>query len=399
LNWFRTAKTALRNEIAHLKLPPAARAEKRKDSQGLPADDPGVERSIQSAIAWLLNAQRFSASRDGGVARHYSLIKGWAVSYPETTGYIVPTLVDFGKRNSNEEMLQAARKMADWLVAIQFDEGGFQGGLIDAEPRVPVTFNTGQILLGLACAAREWGEPYMTAMNRAAMWLVDTQDSDGCWRKHPTPFAEPGEKTYETHVAWGLFEAARVAPGNTYADAALANVRWAITHQADNGWMDKCCLSDPRQPLTHTLGYVLRGLLEANRYNSEPEILDAAYRLGSGLLSAMRPDGHLPGCLDRNWNAAVDWACITGSIQVAHCFLMLFMTVDETEFKDAAFALNRFARRSMQFVADPGISGGIKGSFPVDGGYGTYEFLNWAAKFFVDSNLLEADLRSASDGA
>lgn len=40
-------------------------------------------------------------------------------------------------------------------------------------------------------------------MRRAADWLVETQDADGCWRRHPTPFAEPGEKVYETHVAWG----------------------------------------------------------------------------------------------------------------------------------------------------------------------------------------------------
>ncbi len=33
--------------------------------------------------------------------------------------------------------------------------------------------------------------------------------------------------------------------------------------------------------------------------------------------------------------------------------------------------------------------GGVKGSFPVDGDYGTFEYLNWAAKFFIDSNELE----------
>jgi hypothetical protein len=37
--------------------------------------------------------------------------------------------------------------------------------------------------------------------------------------------------------------------------------------------------------------------------------------------------------------------------------------------------------------------GGIKGSFPVDGGYGTYQFLNWACKFFIDSHLCELTAR------
>ena len=95
---------------------------------------------------------------------------------------------------------------------------------------------------------------YREPMQRAADWLLETQDPDGCWRRHPTPFANPGEKAYETHVSWGLFEAERIAPQRGYADAALANVRWALGNQRENGWPDKCCLRDPARPLTHTIG-------------------------------------------------------------------------------------------------------------------------------------------------
>ena len=37
--------------------------------------------------------------------------------------------------------------------------------------------------------------------------------------------------------------------------------------------------------------------------------------------------------------------------------------------------------------ADPGMRGGVPGSFPIWGGYGTYEYLNWAAKFLADALL------------
>ena len=111
---------------------------------------------------------------------------------------------------AGEEARRRARRMLDWLVSIQLPEGGFQGGTIDHAPVVPVTFNTGQVLLGLAAGVEEFGEAYIEPMRRAADWLVATQDRDGCWRRHPSPFAAPGEKTYETHVAWGLLEADRV---------------------------------------------------------------------------------------------------------------------------------------------------------------------------------------------
>ena len=38
-------------------------------------------------------------------------------------------------------------------------------------------------------------------------------------------------------------------------------------------------------------------------------------------------------------------------------------------------------------------SGGVKGSFPVDGDYCRYAYPNWAAKFLADSLMLETDVR------
>src|SRR5262249_62031267 len=121
-----------------------------------------------------------------------------------------------------------------------------------------------------------------------------------------------------------------------YAEAALANVRWALTKQGDNGWFDCCCLEQPDRPLTHTLGYVLRGVLEAYRFTREPGLLGAARKTADGLLTALRPAGHLPGRLNSDWGAAVPWACLTGSVQVAHCWLMLFQDTGELRYREAA---------------------------------------------------------------
>jgi hypothetical protein len=359
----------------------------------LPQDDPGIDRVVREGLSWLARAQDRSASQDGGVARDYSLIRGWATSYPETTGYIIPTLIECGALFGDDGLTRRARKMLDWLVRIQLPDGGFQGGRIDSSPVVPVTFNTGQILLGLAAGTKAFAA-YRESMRRAADWLARTQDSDGCWRQHATPFAQPGEKTYETHVAWGLFEAARLEPNAPYADSAMANIRWALGNQQDNGWLSDCCLSDPVQPLTHTLGYALRGILEAYRYSEQPDLLAAAKRTADGLLGALRDDGHLPGRFFSDWRPAVDWVCLTGSVQIAHCWLMLFRYTGDVRYRDAAFSANRFVRRTVNVDGRDEVRGGVKGSFPVDGGYGAYEYLNWAVKFLIDAQLLERDTRT-----
>jgi hypothetical protein len=368
-------------------------AEAARDRRGLVTEDPGIDRAVTQAMAWLGRAQDRSASGDGGVAAMYSLQSGWTESYPETTGYIIPTMLDYARLRGDAEPRERARRMLDWLVSIQLPDGGFQGDRMGrGDARRPVTFNTGQILIGLAAGARELhDERYRQAMRRAADWLVRTQDADGCWRRHPSAIVSPGDKTYETHVAWGLFEAARVEPGRGYAEAALANTTWALTRQRTNGWFADCCLSDPTRPLTHTLGYALRGVVEAHRFTGDPALLRAALRTAEPLLAALGADGFLPGRLDESWTPAADWACLTGTAQIAACWLLLHPLGAGPGYLDGARLANRYVRRTMRMRGPGGRQGGVKGSFPVDGGYHAFEYPNWACKFTVDANLMERE--------
>ncbi|WP_395403792.1 hypothetical protein ACHMW6_33820 [Pseudoduganella sp. UC29_106] len=379
-------------------LPEGAIAELEADQRGLPERDPGCQAVIDACTDWLCAAQDNSATADGGVARDYSLIKGWASSYPETTGYVVPTVIDMAQRRNSAELHARARRMLDWFVAIQFPEGGFQGGKVDSTPRVPVTFNTGQILIGLAAGAKTYDDPrYMDAMQRAAAWLRDSLDPDGCWRKHPTPFAQPGEKAYETHVSWGLFEADRVAPGKGYGAAGLRQVDWALTKQQPNGWFASNCLNDPAHPLSHTIGYVLRGVLEGHLYSRRPDLLAAAVRTADSLLKAIADDGFLPARMDSDFKPAADFVCLTGSVQIAHCLFLLHQLTGEQRYFEAGQRLTRFVRRTIWLDGPKETLGGVKGSFPINGSYGQWEYLNWAAKFCIDANLLEQDILLAAN--
>ncbi len=387
------AKAFLRALPAYLE--PAVRREAARDRAGLAETDPGARRVVDEGTAWLCRAQDLSASADGGFARHYGLVDGWAPSYPETTGYVVPTLLAGAGPDGDEGLLRRARRALDWLLTIQMDCGAFQGGVIGSPSNRPVVFNTGQILLGLAAGVRRFGPaaPYGSALERAAGWLARVQARDGSWPRNESAHAPPGPKTYHTHVAWGLLEAARVAENPRWAEAALANVRWAVGNQSASGWLDRCSLGDPERPLTHALGYALRGFLEAWRYSGDAALLAAARRTADGLLKALGPDGFLPGRLHGDWRRASRWACLTGTSQIAHCWLQLHEDTGDPRYGEAALVANRYVRRTVRLDGSPELRGAVRGSFPVSGGYCRFQFPNWACKFTVDANRLELELR------
>jgi hypothetical protein len=141
---------------------------------------------------------------------------------------------------------------------------------------------------------------------------------------------------------------------------------------------------------------VLRGIVEAYRYSEDPALLAAARRTADGLLGALGEDGHLPGRLLGDWRPAVDWVCLTGSVQIAHCWLLLYRITGDQRYRDAGFRANQYVHRTIRIDGPAETCGAVKGSFPVDGAYGRYEYLSWAAKFTTDSLMLERDVRVAA---
>src|SRR5699024_2401298 len=102
-----------------------------------------------------------------------------------------------------------------------------------------------------------------------------------------------------------------------------------------------------------------------------------------------RKNGALPGRMDSQWQPAVRWSCLTGNAQMAIIWLRLADIVGDDAFRQNATRANRFNMATQELDGPPETAGAIKGSFPVDGGYMTWRYPNWAAKFFMDALMLE----------
>ena len=348
---------------------------------------------LDAAMAWLCRAQDVTKKnniRDDGVAQTYFVKTGrWAASYPETTGYIIPTFYRYWRLTGNEEFRRRAVRMADWECAVQHSSGGVLAGALGDSDR-PTIFNTGQVLFGWITAYEvERNETYKDAATRAAAWLCDNQDADGCWRRFSSPFTRANISLYNTRSAWGLLRVHEITGIERFRDFAIKNIEWALTQQQDNGWFPHNCLNDSTQPYLHTIAYAMRGLLESGAYLKQERYLTAARKIADALLRAMPESGALAGRFDGRWKPTVTWICLTGVAQFGINLGRLYQTTGESRYREALRRSNRFLRSTQKLDGDINERGGIKGSHPINGGYHPWQYPNWAAKFFADSSMLE----------
>jgi uncharacterized protein YyaL (SSP411 family) len=355
-----------------------------------PVADP--QRGLDAAAQWLARAQ--DATGGGGVSAYYDAAKGqWAGAYPETTGYIIPTLLRYARFSGQESYRERALRMAAWESDIQLADGGVRAGTLDAKTVVPTIFNTGQVLFGWLAAWQETQDArFRESAVRAADWLMAAQEPDGAWRQFASPFARHTLNTYNTRVAYALASAGDILNNSRYLAAAVRNVDWALTQMHPNGWLENNDLEDNIRPLTHTIAYAMRGILETGLIANHAAFANAASNMATSVAQCQRRDGALPGRLDASWRSAARWSCVTGNAQMAIVWQRLAAETGEASWREAAKSANQF-NLSIQDTraANPCVRGGIPGSHPRKGGYMTNRYPNWAAKFFMDALMLQLE--------
>jgi len=368
-----------------------------RESAGLArARRESIQTHLDGAIVWLKHAQ--DVTGNDGVAQTFLVRQHtWAPAYPETTGYIIPTLYRYSALTGDADSAARARRMTDWECEIQLPDGGVLAGALGTSDQ-PTIFNTGQVLFGWVRAYEvESDERYRTAAARAADWLCKAQDADGCWRRFGSPFTKTSVNLYNTRTAWGLALVHAVTDEPRFLDAAVRNVDWALAQAHRNGWMPNNCLGNDRQPFVHTIAYAMRGFLEVGAYASRADFIDQARRIGDAVLARLPANGSLPGRFDAAWNPTVKWSCLTGNCQMAVNWARLYQLTGDPRYREAVSRVNRFTSSTQRLAGNDAERGGIKGSHPIQGGYHPWQYPNWAAKFFADALMMEMAVTSSAN--
>src|SRR5271166_5499316 len=179
-----------------------------------------------AAVAWLERAQ--DVAKDGGVCGRYKLASGWTSSYPETTGYIIPTFLELHRVLSEDRFRERARRAVEFLLRLQLLDGAFPGGEVNDNRTEPSPFNTAQIMHGLQAWAIANGDTRcVEALRKSGHWLCDHQDADGAWHQY---FYGGIETTYSAHLSCRLAEAGEFLGEERFLDAASSHLNWVLLH-------------------------------------------------------------------------------------------------------------------------------------------------------------------------
>lgn len=345
------------------------------------------EKSLKNAIAWL---ETTIAKGSGGSCAYYSFFGGWSKDYPETTGYIIPTLIDYGIHADNKEYLNKAESLGEWLMSIQDTEGFWHGGLHPREKDNPSIFNTGQILFGMAALKEATGEEYwINGAEKGAEWLAKNIDKEeGLWTTGHYLGLNP---TYYTRVAWPMLIVADLTGNAFVKKQALKALDVLLSRINENGTFAGWGFKHNKPAYTHTIAYTVRGFMEASilindweRYGSKLEnTLNALFKM------AELNNGRLAGAYDMQWKATNYYTCLTGNVQSALCLMRWCEQTYDLQLLNAASKLiDNVERAQIKNNLLNGLKGAIAGSRPAWGRYMILRYPNWAAKFYADSVML-----------
>lgn len=346
---------------------------------------------MKKSVSWV--KESFYATKDGGSSAYYKLGSGWAASYPETTGYLIPTLLDYFKFSSDKECETLGLNATNWLLTIQSKEGGWQGLQIDKKAPLRV-FNSGMIIDGLANSYLfKKDEKVKNSIDHGIKWIIDQADENGLFT----------ESNLDSGGAYDILVIGCCLYGNQILNyphykIELINILDAHLDRfcSNEDFISGCNFSNsyPNTMLLHHIGYTLDGLLISYEILKDEKYLNTVKKYSKKLLSLFEVNKGLSAYIKRDWKKFNDLSnsyshCLTGYAQMAIVFQKLALFINDRRYENAAFKImDILTAISNRKFGNKGLDFGLAGSFPVNGNYQKFQIVNWANKYFLDALLL-----------
>ena len=232
-----------------------------------------------NAIKWIYN----NTITSEGIINNSKL----KISYPEVTGYYIPTLIKWGHRD-------LAVSYANWLCSIQKEDGSWY----DTMDRNPYIFDSAQILKGLVSVREIYPEPQKIdeVIKKGCNWILSCMTNEG-QLKTPT---EEAWGSIATELIHTYCLSPLVDASNLYGIEKYKKAAYKILEFYKKNYHDKIVNFSM---LSHFYSYVVEAMLDMGE-------VDLAKEAMHNMEKYQKASGAVPAYKD------VDWVCSTGLFQL-----------------------------------------------------------------------------------
>lgn len=292
------------------------------------------------AISWI----KRNTNRGEGIICNTDLRK----TYPEVSGYYIPTLLKWGYRD-------LAIQYAKYLCKIQHDNGAWY----DVEDKNPYIFDTAQILKGLI-SIREILPEVEKYILKGCNWILSNMTMDGRLVS-PLENAWGNEKTFSelihTYCISPIKDSGEIFDNKIFIDAADKMIIYYTSNCKDE------ILNFGL--LSHFYAYVMEAMIDIGREDLAKEAM-------AKIKALQKKSGAVPAYND------CDWVCSTGLFQLA----LVWYRLGDIDSGDKAFDYACKLQNK---------TGGWYGSYLSEDNsnekntYFTDAEISWANKYFLDA--------------
>ncbi|MBT8191529.1 MAG: hypothetical protein KJO29_13950, partial [Bacteroidia bacterium] len=259
--------------------------------------------ALQSNLDWIIKS--FEINNNLGSSAYRTSWGTWAKPYPETTGYLIPSLLKASVFDHKGILKNLCLKQLEYFRDLQNTDGSFASSASERKPNV---FDSAQILQGLMALYSIDGKAETRNMaEKCFHWLSSEIGADGSFSNYN--LSDAYNPLYYTRISWILMKADKSLGMEYNEKTSLLFEKQLENWDAD--FIDKTAFYPGSTAFSHTVIYALRGLYECAIILNHKEALQKFKTSLHELLNIVVQSNGLPGQF-YNSKYSSAYTCSTG---------------------------------------------------------------------------------------
>lgn len=348
---------------------------------------------LKEGFYWIKHGQE--NNKDGGIPAYYNIKTGYSYSYPETSGYILVSLLEMlnsGLDNFsiiNSEINQVIDEIFKYLLEQQNTDGGWGH---PGEKNQSMVFDTCQILEGfsslLSNSKFAFREQILLSIYQSKKFLLSNFQENGFINEA----LFPGKcYAYQARSAAILIELGISMNDSELIRIGSAASNYAFNARSKNGfYLSTGNLLGESKPITHFVAYTLEGILRSGIALNRLDMIESVVEVMKILNKSFAKKNIMGIAINTKWKSIGSNELLSGLSQFSIINWILYDLTRESSYKDYAILMNKKVKKSIDLTSQAmGIRGGVKSCEPFSRKYYPDCYLNWALKFFLDAIMCE----------